>query len=243
MFSRRGSGGVYSKGNAVKVFAFVFARGGSKGLPGKNILPLGGVPLIGHSISIAQQVDVIEQVYVSTDSEDIAAVSVAYGAKVIARPSDLASDNASEWAAWQHAIQALTEQGIEFDVFVSLPATSPLRSVEDVQACIDALDDKTDMVVTVTPASRSPYFNMVVRSEEGMSKVVIDNTTFVRRQDAPDVYDMTTVAYVTRPTYILNKSSLFSGVVKSVVIPKERAVDIDDAYDFRVAEAFFQCRD
>ena len=226
----------------MRIFAFVFARGGSKGLPGKNIMPLGGVPLIGHSIATAQGVSAIEQVYVSTDADDIAAVARAHGAGVIARPLELAMDNSSEWAAWRHAITTLAEQGETFDLFVSLPATSPLRSVEDVEACIQMLDEKTDMVVTVTPASRSPYFNMLVRAEDGTSKVVINDATYLRRQDVPDVFDMTTVAYVTRPEYILNNPSLFSGVVKSVVIPKERAVDIDDAYDFRVAEAFFTCR-
>lgn len=221
----------------MSVYAFIFARGGSKGLPGKNIKLLGGVPLIGHSIRLAQQLDDVDKVFVSTDSDEIAAVAESFSAEVIKRPQELASDTTSEWLAWQHAIQFLRARGETFDVFLSLPTTSPLRGKEDVEQCLAALDDLTDMVVTVTPAARSPYFNMVIRAEDGRSEVVIRNDTIRRRQDAPAVYDMTTVAYVSRPDFILENSGVFAGEVKSVIVPKERAVDIDDAFDFMIAEA------
>jgi len=96
------------------------------------------------------------------------------------------------------------------------------------------------MVVTVTPAARSPYFNMVVRGEDGYSEVVIHDDTIRRRQDAPTTYDMTTVAYVSRPEFILKNSGVFAGKVKSVIVPKERAIDIDDGFDFMVAEALYR---
>lgn len=221
----------------MKVYAFIFARGGSKGLPGKNILKLGGVPLLAHSIRVAREVPGISEVFVSTDDDDIASVAAEFGATVIERPAELASDTASEWLAWRHAIEYLLTEGKPFDVFLSLPATSPLRSVDDVQKCLDALDVEIDVVITVTPAARSPYFNMVTRDQDGTSHIVMGLGQTVRRQDAPPVYDMTTVAYVARPTFILNQPGLFSGRVRSVIVPKERAVDIDDAYDFVVAEA------
>lgn len=223
----------------MSVYAFIFARGGSKGLPGKNIKPLGGIPLVGHSIRLAQNIDVIEKVFVSTDSDDIAAVAESFSAEVIRRPPELASDTASEWLAWRHAIRYLQERGESFDVFLSLPATSPLRGRLDVENCLAVLDDSTDMVVTVTPASRSPYFNMVTRDEDGTSLVVIHNDAICRRQDAPTVYDMTTVAYVARPEFILSGTGVFAGRVKSVIVPKERAVDVDDSFDFMVAEALY----
>jgi CMP-N-acetylneuraminic acid synthetase len=222
----------------MKTFAFVFARGGSKGLPGKNIRPLGGVPLLAHSIRAGFEAGA-EQVFVSTDDADIAGVARAYNAEVIDRPPELATDTASEWLAWQHAVQHLREQGRDFDVFLSLPATAPLRSVDDVQQCLEALDDKTDVVVTVSPAARSPYFNMVIREANGSSRVVLGDAGFKRRQDAPEVYDMTTVAYVTRPDFVMQTTGLFQGRVRSIVVPKERAVDIDDALDFLVAEALY----
>ena len=227
----------------INAYAFVFARGNSKGLPGKNIKLLGGKPLLGHAIDVARQVPEIQKVFVSTDSEAIATVAREYGAEVIKRPQELATDEAPEWLAWQHAIKYLQGRGEHFDLFVSLPATSPLRGVEDVASCIKSVTDDVDVVVTVTPAARSPFFNMLVRDEQGISSVVCSGENFHRRQDAPEVYDMTTVAYVARPEYILTNEKLFAGRVSSVIVPRERAVDIDDIYDFRMAEMFLTERE
>ncbi|QAA94709.1 acylneuraminate cytidylyltransferase family protein [Pollutimonas thiosulfatoxidans] len=224
----------------MKVFAFVFARGGSKGLPGKNIRPLGGVPLIAHSIRLAAELSTVLKTYVSTDSEEIAAVAKSYGAEVIMRPEHLATDFASEWHAWQHAIAFLHERGEQFDVFLSLPATSPLRAREDIENCLTALDDTSDVVITVTPASRSPYFNMVTRKANGDTHIAISGASITRRQDAPEVFDLTTVAYLARPKFILESAGIFDGRVKSVIVPKSRAVDIDDELDFAFAEALYK---
>ena len=224
----------------MNVYAFVFARGGSKGLPGKNIKKLGGIPLLAHSILVARKLSDVKHVFVSTDCKEIAAVAVEYGAKVIHRPDTLATDTASEWMAWQQAIKHLHATGHQFDVFLSLPTTSPLRGVEDIEQCLQALDEKTDMVVTVTPSARSPYFNMVTRDDQGFSQIVLGTGETKRRQDAPIVFDMTTVAYVARPTYILEHSGLFAGRVKSVIVSRERAIDIDDAIDFKIAEALYK---
>ncbi|MHC8387656.1 acylneuraminate cytidylyltransferase family protein [Pseudomonas sp. MDT2-39-1] len=220
------------------VYAFIFARGNSKGLPGKNIKLLGGIPLLGHSIRVAREVASIDKIFVSTDSEEIAAVAADYSVEVIKRPEHLASDTAPEWLAWRHAIEYLNARGEKFDLFLSLPATSPLRSACDVQNCLDAVNPEIDVVVTVTPASRSPYFNMLVRDNDGVSELVCSGSNIKRRQDAPPVYDMTTVAYVARPEFILEQDGIFSGKVRSVVVPKERAADIDDIYDFKMAEFF-----
>ncbi|KFC69468.1 cytidylyltransferase domain-containing protein [Massilia sp. LC238] len=224
----------------MSVFAFTFARGGSKGLPGKNIKELGGIPLIAHSLLLARRMPGIDGVFVSTDCDEIARVAREQGAEVIMRPAELATDNAPEWLAWQHAIRHVQDSGRSFDVFLSLPSTSPLRSEVDVDACIGSLDADTDVVITVTPASRNPYFNMVVRDAEGGSRIVLGEGNTARRQEAPEVFDITTVAYVARPWFILNHKKLFDGRVKSVVVPKERAVDIDDAVDFQLAEILYQ---
>lgn len=224
----------------MSVYAFIFARGGSKGLPRKNIKLLGGIPLIGHSIRMAQKISSVDKVFVSTDCDEIASVARSFSADVILRPEELASDTASEWLAWQHAIECVRGKGLAFEKFLSLPATSPLRIIEDVERCLDALDKDTDVVVTVTPAARSPYFNMLVRAEDGTSKVMLQSENVLRRQDAPIGYDMTTVAYVARPDFILRNDYLFSGRVKSVVVAKEHAVDIDDEYDFQVAAALYK---
>jgi N-acylneuraminate cytidylyltransferase len=221
----------------MKIFAFIFARGGSKGVPGKNIRDLSGKPLLAYSIDTAKNIKHISRVFVSTDDQDIADIGIKYGAEIINRPKELAQDDTPEWHAWLHAIEYLESCGEKFDCFVSLPATSPLRNDDDVVKCINLLDDQADIVVTMTNASRSPYFNMV--SEEcGYVKLLMNNkdVKYARRQDVPKVYDMTTVAYVTRPDFIKNNSKLFDGRVKAVLVPKERAVDIDDEIDFKMAE-------
>lgn len=219
-----------------KVFAFIFARGGSKGLPRKNVLTLLDKPLIAHSINFAKKVQMIDRIFVSTDDTEIKSIAMKLGVEVIDRPEALASDKAPEIEAWRHAIVYLKEKGEHFDIFLSLPPTSPLRDQSDVIACLEAMKEGTDAVISVTPSSRSPYFNMVFREKEGYSKIIIPLKKYVRRQDAPQVYDITTVAYVTRPEFISKHNSLFEGKVKSVIVPKERAVDIDDIYDFKLAE-------
>ena len=221
----------------MRTFAFIFARGGSKGLPGKNIKELGGIPLLAHGIRLARSMARVERVFVSTEAPEIADVATHFGAEVIQRPASLATDTAPEWAAWQHAIGRVRELGLEFDTFLSLPATSPLRNEEDIANCLDALDAGTDVVITVTPSARSPYFNMVSTDAEGLAHVVLGQAGFKRRQDVPPVYDITTVAYVARPDFILSHQRLFDGRVRPVLVPKERAVDIDDEFDFKLAQA------
>jgi len=220
----------------VKTFAFIFARGGSKGVPGKNIRSLGGKPLLAHSIEIAQNINEISRIFVSTDDQDIADVGIKYGAEVINRPTKFAQDNSPEWLAWLHAVEWLESKGELFDRFVSLPTTSPLRNKGDVIKCLNLLDKQTDIVVTMTDTSRSPYFNMVSK-EDGYIKLLMESKEgYSRRQDVPKVYDMTTVAYVTRPNFIKSNEKLFDGRVKAVLVPKERAIDIDDEVDFKMAE-------
>lgn len=226
----------------MKCIAFIFARGGSKGVPGKNIKMIAGKPLIAHSIIKAKESKYIEKVIVSTDDEEIAKVAREFGAEVpFIRPNDLATDTSSEWLSWQHAVD-FVEKNETFDLFVSVPATSPLRSVEDIDKCIESLAKDVDVVVTVKKAGNNPYFNMLKRCENGDSELVIkSDERIVRRQDAPSVYDMTTVCYVTRPGFIKEKTHIFDAKkMVSVVVPEHRAVDIDTPFDFLLAEALFE---
>lgn len=222
----------------MKTYAFIFARGGSKGLPGKNIKELAGKPLLQYSIEIAKVSPSIDKFFVSTDDEKIADVAKKCGAIVIERPEDLARDNTPEWMAWRHAIEWTVKQYGTFDNFVSLPATSPLRSVEDVEnAILKRYEKNADMCIGITPASRSPYFNMVKKNKDGFLELVNKpSSELTRRQDAPVVFDITTVVYVSTPQFILENYGVFSGKTTSIEIPKSRAVDIDDIYDFKMAE-------
>ena len=219
--------------------AFIFARGGSKGLPQKNIKLLGGKPLIQYSIETAFSTTGIENVFVSTDDAAIASVARTAGAKIIERPANLATDTSPEWLSWRHAIEYVQSNYGHFDVFVSLPATSPLRDKTDVSSAIKQLSDtKADICISVTPANRSPYFNMVKKNDDGNVELVNrPEMSVYRRQDAPEVFDITTVVYAATPKFVLEKDTLFEGKVTSVLVPKFRAVDIDDIYDFMLAEA------
>lgn len=223
----------------MKNYAFIFVRGGSKGLPGKNIKPLAGKPLLEYSIETAKACPSISKIFVSTDDENIAKVAVAAGAELIERPDELATDTSAEWHSWRHAISWVQDQYGDFDHFVSLPATSPLRSVEDVELSLERLElDVADICISVTPANRSPFFNMVTRTEQGSVELVNKPKGEVsRRQDAPEVFDITTVVYTTTPQFVLQNDGIFNGKVTSIVVPKYRAVDIDDIYDFKLAEA------
>lgn len=230
----------------MSVIAFIFARGGSKGLPGKNIRLLNGKPLIGWSIEQALSVKRIDRVIVSTDSETIADVARHYGAEVpFMRPAELASDESPEWFAWRHGLNYLLEtSGSLPDVMVSIPATAPLRQSIDIENCLDEYEKgSVDVVITVTKAHRNPYFNMVKLNNDG--SVVLVNapeTAITRRQDAPIVYDVATVCYVLNSKFIMTHDSIFSGIVKAVEVPIERAIDIDNLLDFQIAESLLSLR-
>ena len=119
-----------------------------------------------------------------------------------------------------------------------LPVTAPLRSVDDVNNCIDLFEKgHTDSVITVSESNRSPYFNMTVNDNSGYASLVIaPENQIIRRQDTPKVYDMTTVAYVVNADFVKENNGIFKGRVKSITVPQERAVDIDTLLDFKIAE-------
>lgn len=223
------------------ILGAIFARGGSKGVPKKNIRPLAGRPLIAYAIETAKAVPLIDRVIVSTDSDEIAAVAREYGADVpFLRPQELAQDHSPELFAWKHALESVeSEMGRTVDVMVSVPTTSPLRTPADVATCLALLlESDADIVITVTGAHRSPYFNMVTLDETNNARLVIppSGTAVVRRQDVPNVYDITTVAYAARGAYVKTTSAVMQGKVKAVVVPNERALDIDTVLDFEIAE-------
>ncbi len=216
----------------------IFARGGSKGIPRKNIRMLRGKPLIAYSIETALSSDLIDRVIVSTDDNEIADISIKYGAEVpFIRPKELALDTTPEWLAWRHAISVLNLRN-KNNIFISIPPTSPMRSVDDIDKCINLLlESDADIVITIKPAARNPYFNMVTVNPDGYLGLANNSDRPIhRRQDAPPIFDITTVAYAAWPNFILSSNSIFEGKVKGVIVPEERAIDIDSALDFEFAE-------
>ena len=122
--------------------------------------------MVGHSVLLARSMKQIDKVFVSTDCPEISSVSEEYGAIVIPRPYELATDSAPEWQAWQHAIQYVISSYGDFDCFLSLPTTAPLRNRDDIERCLQALTPSIDIVLTMTKSHRSPWFNMVKYNED-----------------------------------------------------------------------------
>jgi CMP-N-acetylneuraminic acid synthetase len=223
------------------VVALIPARGGSKGVPRKNIRQLAGKPLIAYSIQTALESKLIERVVVSTEDIEIAEVARRWGAEVpFMRPRELATDDSPEWLTWQHAIQSLNgaDDGFKVEMLVCVSPTSPLRNVEDVEACIRTLQESdADLVISTRAADRNPYYNMVAIDDNGYARLAVEpSERFHRRQDAPQLFDITTVAYAARPDFIMRATGIFDGKVKAVLVPSERAVDIDTELEFSFAE-------
>lgn len=223
---------------------FIFARGGSRGCPGKNIRLLQGKPLIGWAIEAALATRHLQRVIVSTDDSKIASIALQHGAEVpYLRPAHLAGDTSPEWLAWRHAVEHYNAQdrANPLDVFVSIPPVAPLRAPQDIDRCIELLlnsPQQPDVVFTVTAPHANPYFSMVVHDHQGMASLAATppGGVVARRQDAPPVLAITPVAYAVRPQLILAAKEMFSGRIQTVEVPRERAVDIDTESDFELAE-------
>lgn len=225
-----------------KVACVIPARGGSKGVPRKNVLPLCGLPLIAHTIKQALQSKHIDRLLVSTDDDEIARIARQYGAEVpFVRPLELSGDHVSSEDVVLHALQWLENAGHGFDIIVKLLATSPLRTPEDIDACISLLErEKADNVFSVTPAGRNPYFNMV---EIHNGKVVqVKPGTFASRQTAPPVYDLNASIYVWWADVFKRTPALFLDRTRVYIMPRERSVDIDDAIDFKLVQLIMEER-
>ncbi len=219
-------------------YAFVFARGGSKALLKKNLLKINNIPLFVYGILQAKQIKGIKGIFVSSDCPEIGKIAQENGAQWIVRPKELSTDTSPEWLAWRHAIKYVIKKEGKFNCFLSLPATAPLRSLIDIKKGLQALKNNVDIVVSMTKSKRSPWFNMVTKDKDESINLVMNTSSITRRQDSPVCYDLTTAFYVARTEFILNASKLWDGKVVGVEIPEERSIDIDNQYDFNIAEYF-----
>jgi CMP-N-acetylneuraminic acid synthetase len=220
----------------MNIIAFIFARGGSKGIKNKNLLKFNNTTLLGHAISQAKKSKYIKKIFVSTDSKKIAAKAIIYKAEVpFLRPKNLAKDNSPEILSWKHAIIFLKNKlNINPEYIVSIPTTSPLRNVSDIDKCIQkAIKNKLDMVFCVSKSQKNPFFNILIKKNNKL-KVIENKKNITRRQDAPECFDMTTVCYVFKPDYIIKNSNFFRGNTGFVEIPKERSIDIDSYFDYKI---------
>ncbi|MEW6600336.1 MAG: acylneuraminate cytidylyltransferase family protein [Nitrospirota bacterium] len=220
------------------ILCVIPARGGSKGLPGKNIKQLLGKPLIAYTIEQARKSKYIDRVIVSTEDDAIAAVSKTFGAEVpFQRPAELARDDSSMMDVLLHAVKWMEENaGFSFNILVLLHVTTPLRETDDIDRCIELLvDGKADNVFSVAEAYRNPYFNMV-EVTGGNEVRLVKEGRFATRQSAPEVYDMNASIYVWWKDTLKTEKGLFLKKTRIYPMPRERSVDIDEPLDFRIAE-------
>ena len=223
--------------------AFIFARGGSKGVKRKNLREVGGQSLLARSIMHAREVVSREMVFVSTDDGEIANVATKMGVQVVWRDRSLASDTSPEWLSWKHAISTVQGSGIPVDIFLSIPTTAPLRETADIHKCLEFCDDSNDCVVTVAESSVHPQFNLVRRDFLGYVELESRHQPAVsRRQDSGTSYFVTPVAYAAHAEFVLRNRSLWDGRVGSIVIPQERSLDIDTEWDLYLADLILSDR-
>lgn len=214
------------------------ARGGSKGLPGKNIRDLCGKPLIAYSIDIARAFTDDNNICVSTDSAEIKDVVEKYGLKVpFLRPESLATDSASSNDVLVHAVRFYKDLGRDYKKICLLQPTSPLRSVNDVQGSLDLYSDDVDMVVSVVK-SHAPAV-LCADDENGFVQLIY-NKNAEGRQQLKEMYEFNGAVYVINVESLLEKGMKnFSRKVK-YVMSKEHSVDIDDIYDFKLVESMMK---
>lgn len=212
-----------------RTVAIIPARGGSKGLPRKNVLPLAGKPLLAHSIDAAKAARLIDRVVVSTDDPEIAAVARAWGADVVDRPADLSGDTASSEAALLHALSVLAEGGDTPDVVVFLQCTSPLTTAEDIDAAARAVIDGADTALTVAP------FHYFLWTADGEGVNHDKSVRQMRQQRTPEFLE-TGAVYAMRAAGFLMAKHRFFGHTALVETPIERRLEIDEPADFRLAE-------
>ncbi len=228
------------------IISFVFARGGSVGLKNKNLLKFKNISLLRNSIEQSNKSKYIKKTYLSTDSKKIIKDGKKSNVEVpFIRPKYLAKPNSPEIYSWRHAVNFLDKKlNIKPDYIVSIPTTCPLRKVSDIDKCIEkAIKNNFDIVFAITPSTRNPYFNLLeekrgklnILSKTGLSWN-FKKKTFYRRQDTPNCFDLTTACYVFKPSYIKKTLDLFSGKVGFEKIPRDRSIDIDGPFDYKLVK-------
>lgn len=213
------------------------ARGGSKGIPRKNIKPLAGIPLIHYSIAVARVLSDDEHIIVTTDDEEIAEVARQTGLSVpYMRPKHLATDTANSRDVILDAMDYADCRGIEYDNVVLLQPTSPLRNVEDVENALKLYTSEIDMVVSVVESEVNPYYNCFETGATGFLQVCKGDGQFTRRQDAPKVWEYNGAVYVINPESLRSmEMGKFTKKVPSVML-RERSIDLDTPLDWAIAE-------
>lgn len=220
------------------VLALVTARGGSKGIPRKNVVPLAGKPLIAWTIEAALRSRVVDRIVVSTDDPEIAELSWAWGAEVpFLRPEALARDDSPHVDVVVHAVMWLEEQqGYIPDYVLLLQPTSPLRTSDDIDAAVAlALEKRADAVISVCLSPVHPYLMRRVNADGKLKEYESRPPGYLRRQTLPPVYIENGAIYLVKREVFLRDRSWYSGDTYAYIMPEERSIDVDTIRDLKLA--------
>lgn len=224
----------------MKTLAIIPARGGSKGIPNKNIKPFNGKPLIQHTIEIALKVFDKEEICISTDSEQIKSTAELSGVNVpFIRPPELAEDSSGMYEVLLHALNFYKAKGREFDTIILLQPTSPFRNSTHIQEAMSIYNDSIEMVVSVKETASNPYYILFEEDDKGfLQKSKKGN--FTRRQDVPKVWEYNGAIYVINVKTLLSKPiHQFERVIK-YEMDEMSSLDLDTPLDWEIAEYLFK---
>ncbi len=218
-----------------KILAIIPARGGSKGLPGKNIMPLGGKPLIGWTIDAALNTNFIDKTIVSTDCQEISKVAVQLGASVpFIRPDEFSSDESTAVSVVYHALNTIDDN---FDVIVLLQPTSPFRSEKHIRESLELyFSESASSVVSVCESDKSPYWCFWRNDNNSITPILSQENQFSRRQDLKKAFSLNGAIYILDVKKFINERKFIFEDSLSYVMDKESSVDIDDMMDLQLAQ-------
>lgn len=220
--------------------AVITARSGSKGLKDKNIKLLKGHPLLAYSIEAAKDSGMFDRIFVSTDSEQYAEISRKYGADVpFLRAEEIAGDHASSWDAVREAVEQYEKLGQRFDTVTLLQPTSPLRSADDIiKGYRLFMEKEADYVIGVCPAEHSPLWCNTLPEDMSMDGFISKEIDSKPRQELPDYYRINGALYIVRVSALSGVDDMYHQGCYAYIMPPERSIDIDTAFDFKIAELF-----
>lgn len=228
------------------ILCSICVRGGSKGVPGKNIRLVNGHPLLYYTVQCAQQAQQIQTIVLSSDSDEMLDLAATYGIENrFKRPEELASDTASKWDVFIHLVEEYektTGQKVEF--LVDLDVTVPLRKPEHIDGAIAMLmENDVDVVITGYEPERNPYFNMMEIGEDNYAYIVKKpSKPIVCRQDAPKVFSLTPAVYAMRKEALYKYKHWSEARCMIYEIPRENAIDIDTEFDLKLVEFIMQTK-
>jgi CMP-N-acetylneuraminic acid synthetase len=227
---------------SVNIIGIITARGGSRGIPRKNIKDLNGKPLIAYTIEVGKKSRHLNRVIVSTDDVEIADVAKTWGAEVpCMRPEEFARDNTPTLPVIQHMTRHI-EETEKVDIVVTLQPTSPLRTAEDIDGAVQKLiDTNADTVVSVVEVKHHPYLTFKLDGDKLEPLYCMEKR--LRRQELPTIYALNGAVYVTRRDTLLNRNSIYGDDNRGYVMPEERSMDIDSLFHFKLVEAIMMMGD